>query len=229
MRMRNIQILIFLGAILLSFSSRAQDQPLNAEEWEKLSRKVEYVQGEKAKKELPKPEQTSSRGEPRQAPGGSMLELGPVARVVIISAFVLVLLIILYLVIGQGALIPRRVRGTEEAEPDPTQLEETPMSANLQAWLDRSLAEQNFQLAVRICFLMTLKGLEDLRLIRWEKEKTNWHYLQELQGSRYRDGFAGLVMDFNETWYGERQFSNEAYDLKIRKFREFNRQLKNQV
>jgi hypothetical protein len=67
--------------------------------------------------------------------------------------------------------------------------------------LTRALDNQNYRLAVRLLYLQTLKRLADRTLIRWQVDKTNRAYVQELDGG-LAGPFERLTARFEYVWYG---------------------------
>lgn len=61
----------------------------------------------------------------------------------------------------------------------------------------------NHRLAVRLGYLLTLRHLTEQGLIRWQPDKTNHHYVQELAGTSWAASFRDLTRQFEYVWYGE--------------------------
>ncbi|MCA8831270.1 DUF4129 domain-containing protein [Hymenobacter pini] len=61
----------------------------------------------------------------------------------------------------------------------------------------------NHRLAVRLGYLLVLRHLTEQGLIRWQPDKTNQQYVQELAGTAYAADFRELTRQFEYVWYGE--------------------------
>lgn len=83
----------------------------------------------------------------------------------------------------------------------------------------------NFRLAIRLLYLQSLKQLSDKGYIEWQKDKTNNEYITEVTGKPWQALFKKLTGNFEYTWYGERNVSNESYQHIYNQFQQFNNQL----
>ena len=61
----------------------------------------------------------------------------------------------------------------------------------------------NYRLAVRLCYLSSLKKLSDQSLISWQPEKTNQTYIGEIEDPITKKQFSLLTRQFEYIWYGE--------------------------
>lgn len=73
---------------------------------------------------------------------------------------------------------------------------------DFKALLEEAETQKDYRRAVRLYYLLTLKTLTDQGLIQWKPGKTNWSYVQELQGSDLRPRFMALTQSFEYIWYG---------------------------
>ncbi|MEN8138380.1 MAG: hypothetical protein ABFR62_08100 [Bacteroidota bacterium] len=69
--------------------------------------------------------------------------------------------------------------------------------------LEKSLSEGDFRATIRIQYLIVIRNLISLRLIRWRKNKTNFDYIHELKSGSLKSKFVGLTYDYERVWYGE--------------------------
>ncbi len=69
--------------------------------------------------------------------------------------------------------------------------------------LEKAIAQHNYRLAVRLLYLKCLKQLSDADLIKWQIDKTNSAYINELSNPEQRRVFKMLTLQFEYTWYGE--------------------------
>jgi hypothetical protein len=56
-----------------------------------------------------------------------------------------------------------------------------------------------------------MKALIENNHIRWEKEKTNLNYLQEVYGKPFYGSFYNVVTLFEIVWYGERDMTKGQF------------------
>lgn len=83
----------------------------------------------------------------------------------------------------------------------------------LERLLQEALAKGDYRGAIRIYFIFIVRDLSNKGWIRWQKEKTNFHYLREMSGKAEFDDFNRSVSFFEIIWYGKR-------DVDLQKFEE---------
>ncbi|MFD2161281.1 DUF4129 domain-containing protein [Paradesertivirga mongoliensis] len=88
--------------------------------------------------------------------------------------------------------------------------------------LDRALKNNDLRLAVRLLYLRTLKTLNSRGRIKWELDKTNSHYIQELQNPIHKEEFRRLTHRFEYIWYGSFRIDAPLYEKINRSFQDFN-------
>ncbi len=71
------------------------------------------------------------------------------------------------------------------------------------AEIEKAVSQHNYRLAVRMLYLKCLKQLSDATLIKWQPEKTNSAYINELNDVVKRTAFKLLTRQFEYVWYGE--------------------------
>lgn len=83
-------------------------------------------------------------------------------------------------------------------------LQENIHEVDFQTRLTEAEAAGNYRLALRLGYLQLLKQLSDRGLIRWQPNKTNHAYLDELPPTGpLRPAFRELTRQFEYVWYGE--------------------------
>lgn len=85
--------------------------------------------------------------------------------------------------------------------------------AELQEQLESHLAKQEFRNVLRIYYLMILKEMIQKEMIKWKKEKTNYHYQRELSGSPHFEDFNFVLNIFEKVWYGLYEVNKKDYEL----------------
>lgn len=83
--------------------------------------------------------------------------------------------------------------------------------SELQLKLEQALIAGEYKECVRIYLLFSLKELIEKRWIFWKKEKTNMHYIIELQGKDILVSFEKIVSFYDLFWYGEYQLDKKIY------------------
>jgi hypothetical protein len=81
----------------------------------------------------------------------------------------------------------------------------------LELRLEAAENEENYRECVRIWFLFAMKELIEKRLIFWKPEKTNIHYIIEMQGKPTSAGFENIVSLYELVWYGDYIIDKRAY------------------
>jgi hypothetical protein len=144
--------------------------------------------------------------------GSSVLRL--IAYVVIAG----VIILLLYLVFRNMSfnLKLKKTKGTHEDFEKPVEnIEEI----DIQALLQKAIADKNFRLAVRLYYLGLLKKLNEMGMIAWKKDKTNRDYLMELFSKDYYfDDIKQLTLSYEQVWYGERTLTTESFQKITRGF-----------
>jgi len=88
---------------------------------------------------------------------------------------------------------------------------ETISKTELELRLEEAMREENYRECVRIYFLFAMKELMSRRMVYWKKEKTNMHYIIEMQGKNGLDSFERIVGYYDIVWYGDYNIDNNAY------------------
>ncbi|MEZ4802381.1 MAG: DUF4129 domain-containing protein [Gelidibacter sp.] len=102
----------------------------------------------------------------------------------------------------------------------------TDIENNLQATDFRQLiaeAEQNgnYRLAIRYYYLWLLKGLTNAEIIRYDVEKTNSDYFNEITSKQMKDEFSYTSYLYNYIWYGEFDVNQQQFDKAKSAFTKF--------
>jgi hypothetical protein len=107
-----------------------------------------------------------------------------------------------------------------------TVIDETTDRKKLSLMLEKALNEKQYRLAVRLAYLAVLKRLADAEQIRWQADKTNRSYVNELSDETLRQPFANLTRLYEYVWYGDFDIHAEHYREIEADFNELNRRLK---
>ena len=219
----------FVGFFLLFFTYHilAQDNVLDQQKWEKLRSEVEYKKSsfEEAKKEEKGTDNGNEKMRLDDSASGSTINLGPVVQIIVIVLFILFLAGLLFAIFSNASLKSKERVIETGSDQVINHIEEDFTKSNLEKWLKHAKEQNDHYLILRIQFLMILKSLELKRLILWKKEKTNWHYISELAGHHFQESFQQLVNEFDQVWYGEKNYSEDTLRTKIDQFESFRTQL----
>jgi hypothetical protein len=82
----------------------------------------------------------------------------------------------------------------------------------LQRLLQEAIDRKDFRGAVRIYFIFIVRDLAEKKHIKWEKEKTNFHYLREMSGKNEFHDFNVSVSYFEIIWYGKRELDADKFE-----------------
>ncbi len=83
----------------------------------------------------------------------------------------------------------------------------------LELRLEEATATGNYKECVRIYFLFAMKELIQRRWIFWKKEKTNMHYIIEVQGKAISREFEQIVSIYDLVWYGDYTIDANSYQV----------------
>ncbi|SDP95349.1 hypothetical protein SAMN05428975_4107 [Mucilaginibacter sp. OK268] len=89
--------------------------------------------------------------------------------------------------------------------------------------IERAVSQHNYRLAVRMLYLKCLKQLSDANLIKWQIDKTNSTYIDELTNADQRRLFRSLTLQFEYVWYGEFAIDGQTFKNINTVFQDFNK------
>lgn len=93
------------------------------------------------------------------------------------------------------------------AEMNPAEIQKS----ELELRLEEAQRNGDYKECVRIYFLFAMKDLIDRRWIFWKREKTNMHYIIEMQGRASAKSFEKIVSIYDLVWYGDYNIDATAY------------------
>jgi Domain of unknown function (DUF4129) len=97
---------------------------------------------------------------------------------------------------------------------------------NYQKEIDKAEDSGNYRLAIRLLFLRLLKEMAEKNIIRYKQDRTNLDYLMELYPTAYYNNFFRITRNYEYSWYGQFDVSEEGYRTIRNDFNQFNLQLK---
>jgi hypothetical protein len=96
---------------------------------------------------------------------------------------------------------------------------------NYQKEIDKAAMQGNYRLAVRLMYLRLLKNMSEKNIIQYKQDKTNLDYLMQLHSTRHYNHFFSITRNYEYSWYGKFEVSEEAYRLISNEFNQFEQQL----
>lgn len=137
------------------------------------------------------------------------LNLGPVGKVIlyIVLGGILAALIYFLFISSDFKRNGKKYESIELEDLSPAEIPRT----ELERLLEEALNQKNYRKAVRIYYLFILKDLSEREWIEWEKQKTNMHYVIEMNGKNEAPAFSKVVTYFEFIWYGKRDISENQF------------------
>lgn len=83
--------------------------------------------------------------------------------------------------------------------------------SELELRLEEAIRNQDYRKAIRIYFIFIIRGLSERKWIAWEKEKTNFAYLNEMRQNNLYQAFDESVILYEIVWYGKRKVDVDTY------------------
>ena len=91
--------------------------------------------------------------------------------------------------------------------------------------LKTAITSEDYRLAIRVQYLMSLQKLTSKGFISWAKEKTNRHYVREVEKLSLSTQFKNASRVFEYIWYGNITVDRDAYEKYLSFFDQLNSQL----
>jgi hypothetical protein len=126
-------------------------------------------------------------------------------------AIVVVLLIVLIVFMIANSKANPNLQSQRIAIEKMDKIEEHIHEVNLEDIFDDFVKAGDYTMAIRISFLKIIKALSEQKMIKWEKQKTNWEYHSELNDFDLRTEFAQMISHFEKVWYGEIQLTEPEF------------------
>jgi len=97
----------------------------------------------------------------------------------------------------------------------------TVSKTELQRRLEEAIGRDDYRAAIRIYFIFILKDLSDMEWIKWEKEKTNKSYLNEMISKSQHQQFGLIVRLYELAWYGKYNIGESQFKEMEPNFKSF--------
>ncbi len=119
-----------------------------------------------------------------------------------------------------------RKKNVKAAHAGEEEITEDIFAINYQKEIDKAAAHGNYRLAIRLMFLRLLKDMSEKKIIRYKQDKTNLDYLMELHPTNYYNSFFRVTRNYEYSWYGQFNVSEDAYKLIRNDFDQFDKELR---
>lgn len=220
--------IIYLLFLTLSLSQlmAQENEVLNEKKWEELTKDIDY---EREKETVTNKEQeTQESNSNRQYTNNktrseSNFSFGEFKYLFMIIIGTLLLVLIIYMISNSTANPTLAARNIEIQKIE--NIEEHIHEVNLDELLTEFKNENDFDMAIRISFLTIVKELSNKKMIKWERQKTNWEYHSELNNTSLKSPFGQMILAFEKVWYGEHHLSEPDFNKINSDFINFKEQL----
>jgi hypothetical protein len=166
---------------------------------EKLDEGVEHVM-------------TPEKSEPRKSSNfNPNVNLAPFGWVLLVIFVIAAIGLIVYIIMQSGKDVGK-VKVAPVDYLDDTPPAEIPLT-ELQRLLKDALDKNDYRGAIRIYYLFILRDISKKNWIKWEREKTNMHYLREMSSRPEYHEFDTSVGFYEIVWYGKREVNQEQFKL----------------
>ncbi len=98
---------------------------------------------------------------------------------------------------------------------------------DIQQLIQKALIDKNYRLAIRYYYLHILKLMSDKEIIRWEMQKTNDDYLNEIKKNELKRPFTKITHLYDYIWYGNFDIDESKYRMAETTFSQLQKTLQN--
>ncbi len=170
--------------------------------WRKTIEGIDYTElVEKNAQKPPTQKEQSSAIDPDTASA-----LAKFLQIFMIIAGAALISFILYKILG-GANISRKKDqkiSTADLSLELEKMEENLPDTNPESLIQQAIIQKNYALAIRLYYLAILKNHATRERLFWKKNKTNYDYLRELNGTAFAEPFSQATLVFERVWYGDK-------------------------
>ncbi len=206
-------------------SNSGSTQVWTDEDWNQAKKGIGYEKNEPPKKEDPieqVPEETETKPYEESSSENNWLrsETAKIICIVLIIA-ILVFIIIRFIL---GAKMDNSKVKSETIEMLQS-IEDNLEGTDLNPYLNKAVDAVDYKTAVRILYLSVIQKLNDLKWIRWKKDKTNNDFLMEMSSQSSFGTFRNLTLSYEIVWYGEAQIGSTEFETMKREFETYKNSL----
>lgn len=196
-----VRRLFLLFACAIATLAFGQNAPFDENKWADLTEGKSYTEkADKARNDVDLPK----------------FDLGLNAEVVKYAVFFIVFALLVYFLVRYLLTLQSNAAAPEEMKIDVRNLqeaEENPMHADLVKLIAKLVEESKFREATRAYFLLILQRLYHNNYIDWQKPKTNFDYVREVNQYAFHASFNTLTAFFEMTWYGDKTLEKADFML----------------
>lgn len=98
-------------------------------------------------------------------------------------------------------------------------LEKDIHQTDFSALVEEALLKDDYRLAIRYYYLLSLKKLAKKEIIDWDPEKTNYDYYQEIKDKQIKKQFKYISYIYDYCWYGEFEIDKTEFNTSERAFK----------
>lgn len=209
---------LFLLALALSGAGLAQtaaSDSLSYESWEQAIEGLDY--GDIIRPEPPEVEEPEYTPPPpeRESPDWdwTIPGLGELGTAILFGVMIIGLAYLLVFLVNraQGSGRTRIKDEMGDHAYSFEELEEHIHETELEGYLRLALQDSNFKAAIRVYYLMAIKGLSENQWIAWKRDKTNFDYVREMRKRPEHADFRKLTYLFEVIWYGDTEIDQQVY------------------
>ena len=82
---------------------------------------------------------------------------------------------------------------------------------NFKELIGNAVQSNDYRLAIRFYYLMSLKNLSEKNIIEWDNEKTNYDYYSEIKKPIIKKQFQYISYIYDYCWYGEFEINEKSF------------------
>jgi len=145
------------------------------------------------------------------------LNLGPLSWLFYLALFIAVGFLI-YILLNEGGSGWFSSKGHKKIETSEDITSENIQNADINALITRAENNEDYRLAIRYYYLLVLKTLSIKNHIKFEDDKTNAEYLNDIKSKPFSPAFEYTSYLYNYIWYGEFPLDVQQYNQAKDKF-----------
>ena len=179
-------------------SNKPGGNSLDKNKWEKIKDDYKY--------KSPKLEEAS----PSKPSAPGIFQFPGIASLLAYAAIFILFAGLIYLLVRNGFLGRDSIKNNPVAYSiniDPHDINDF----DVDPLLKEALKNKDYRLAIRLRFLAVLQLLNTKKLITWKRDRTNFHYLQQIKGNPIRLPFGQVSLIYEKAWYGDYPIHETQY------------------
>lgn len=229
--MKRVLAVLFCSFLVVCAFGQEADAPFSEKKWERLTKRLDYSQSPKKEEPVQDLDDFESTEESGgyddggsiSAPSGTSTIFEGAGMVFTIIVVALLVMLIIYMIANSRSNPTLEAQNMELEEIE--NIEERIHEVDLDELFTKFVKSEEYHIALRMSFLMIIKQLSELKLIKWEKQKTNWEYHTDLNDYDLRREFGQMIQVFERFWYGEIALSEPEFHATENQFAHFKNQL----